>query len=149
MSNLIANVIAMNHPLTAGTASPLKTKLLMAFFLFLAITFSVTAVGQNGVWKNGKVTDSITGKPIVGATINAPGEYKSVTSDSAGMFRLFFLHGPYIEVSSPGYHSKSLGGGWSISNLDIQLVPLDKKIQKESRKTTKQKKTLKTKSVNM
>jgi hypothetical protein len=91
--------------------------------LFFAFTFPFKAFTQNGVWKHGLVTDSLTGKIITGAIIKAPGEGKSSISDSAGKFRLFFAHSPYIEVSAEGYQAKTVNGNWSIPNFDVLLVP--------------------------
>lgn len=123
----------MDYQLVTGSERTLKPKLLISLFLFFATTFSITVFSQNGFWITGLVTDSLTGKPVVGATIS-----KNFTSDSSGKFRVYFLQMPNLEISAQGYQTKKVKGGWDF--LNIKLAPLKgEKEQLKPKKPPKQK----------
>lgn len=117
----------------------MRKKLLSIFQKLLIILFSVAFIGkvsaQNQEIKlpmlEGKVIDSKTGEPIVGASISLDFKKSGITTDSTGYYQIYLPVGEYIiKVSHVGYKSFRIKLMLSTEKrLDVQLEDVSKTLE--------------------
>lgn len=70
----------------------------------------------------GKVTDSATGRPLVGATIRVKGSVTATTTDERGQFSLDVPDNAVLEVSYVGYDKKEISANGRTSiNISLSI----------------------------
>ncbi|MES2517660.1 MAG: TonB-dependent receptor [Bacteroidota bacterium] len=110
----------------------LLKNLLPSFLFFMSIGY-VSA--QNTEIKlpliDGKVTDSKTGEPIIGASISLDFKKSGIISDSTGYFQIYLPNGEYIiKVSHVGYNSFRIKLNLkNDTRLDVQLEDVTKTLE--------------------
>lgn len=69
----------------------------------------------------GKVTDAVTGEPLVGASVYCTATYKGTASDTDGVFTINLNIGDEMAVTYIGYEEKKLTVAEGIQDLNITL----------------------------
>src|SRR5690625_1101286 len=90
--------------------------------LVLLLGFSQVSANANEYARpfSGTVTDSTTGEPLVGVTIQIKGKTKGTVTDTKGHFQLSISDGAILIVSSLGYETKEIVTDGK-EELDIKL----------------------------
>jgi hypothetical protein len=104
-------------------------------FLFLSIIFIGNVSAQNNNLTlpklEGKVIDSKTGEPIIGASISLDFKKSGIITDSTGYFHMYLPVGEYIvKVGHVGYKSFRIKFTLSVDKrLDVELEDVTKTLE--------------------
>ncbi|MBO4536495.1 MAG: SusC/RagA family TonB-linked outer membrane protein, partial [Bacteroidales bacterium] len=80
-------------------------------------------LAQNTVRLEGKVLDSTTGEPVIGASVLVKGTTNGTVSDIDGFFSFSVPEGSLVEFSSIGYDSFEMKASKDESGLTVSLKP--------------------------
>lgn len=88
----------------------------------LCLFVSLQTLAQNNRTITGKVTDSETGEPVIGATVKAAGSNAGAITDASGNFQIAIAaSNPSVTISFIGYESQTVKVG-NESQLVIRLA---------------------------
>ena len=112
---------------------PFIFKKLLIFFISIVFVGKISAQNQEIKLPmlEGKVTDSKTGEPIVGASISLDFKKSGIVTDSAGHYQIYLPAGEYIvKVSYVGYKSFRIKLTLNTEKrLDVQLEDVTKTLE--------------------
>src|SRR5678810_1186797 len=80
-------------------------------FTALIFLFMFTNVYSQNVPITGKVTDTIDGSVLIGATIKIKGTSKATVTDNAGNFRIMASKNETLVISNVGYADQEINIG--------------------------------------